>query len=309
MELERRRTLCPGCDQEYPLACGACPACGTLALQPSASDRFTVLVPEIPSDRQRAEVAAYLEKVLDCPSGGRALEAALAAGPTRLVDDLDQAPAQALAKALGRRHVQGVRVEPTRPMAVPFPWTWMPGYAPALLGLGIGLVGRMPLVGLLAGAVLSGVAMLVHRARSAKGAGSVLAMPVIGGDALPGWAPVGKQLAALLPTLPSAVRDPLGRLALSAAIVLDEYHQGSPPGDAALGVIGAGLERARAAMIPGTDATSVAAQLGPLADAADRARAELARLATSDVTATEPEQKRIADTLGQAARAALPPVA
>jgi hypothetical protein len=302
VELDRRRTLCPGCDEEYPLACGACPSCGTLALQPSAGDRFSVFVPEVPSARQRAEVAAYLEKLLDCPGGGRALEAALAAGQLRLVDDLDEAPARALAAALGRKHVQGARVEPTRPSATPFPWTWVPGYLPLVLGLVVGVVTAIPLgAGLLGGVVLSGLAMLVHRKGQAKTAASALAMPVIAVESLAAWRPIAKQLTALLPTLPPQVRAPLGKLATSAAFVVDEYGEGSTPARSALELVATGLTLARS----GAEPAALSAQLTPLAEAAGRARAELT---APDGARDEQAQQRIADTLGQAARAALPQV-
>ena len=276
-------------------------------MQPSAADRFSVFVPHIPSSRQRADVAAYLAKLLDCPAGGRAVEAALAAAEARLVDDLEEAPAYALAAALARKHVQGVRVEPTRPARVPFPWTWVPGYLPALLGLLVGVVTAVPVgVGLLAGGALSGVIMVTHRRGQAKAARSALAMPVIAVESLAGWGPVAKQLTSLLPTLPPTVRAPLGRLASAAAFVLDEHGKDSLPGESALKLVEVGLTLARGAGASGTEPSPAVEELSRLAEAAGRARAELAGLAKADVAAIEQEQKRIADTLGQVARAALP---
>jgi hypothetical protein len=307
MELERRRTICPGCDEEYPLACGACPACGTTSLQPSGGERFSVFVPQIPSVRQRAEICAYLEKLLDCPGGRTVVEAALEAGESRLVDDLDEAAANALAAALGRKHVQGVRVEPTRARRTPFPWAWLPGYLPVLAGLGLGLVTSIPVgAGVVAGVLVAIVAMEIRRRRMAKAAHASLAMPVIAGESLPGWRPVAKQLGSLLPTLPPPVRVLLGKLASTAAFVMDEYGEGSLPGDSALKVLEIGLRLARGATPAGADQRPAVAELSRLAEAAGRARAELEGLSASGGANNEQEQQRIADTLGQAARAALP---
>jgi hypothetical protein len=300
MELERRQTCCPGCDGEYPAACGFCPACGTPALEASVGTSFSVIVPAIPSARLRSEVAARVERILDCPHGAAALERALAEDEVRLVDNLDEIPAKALAGALARLHVQGVRVEPTGASPGTSRWTWIPGYLPALLGLVVGTVTAIPFVaGLIGGAVLSALALTVHGRRREKAALSAFAMPIIAGS-LPAWKPVAQPLAALLRELPAPLREPLGTLATTTAFILDE----SAECGAATSLLEAGMATARGALESKADSVLAQEELRRLAAAAQQARTELEGLPK---TASLEDHQAIARRIEQATRLALPP--
>lgn len=296
MEIERRQTVCPGCDAEYPAACGFCPTCGTPLLSASTGQSFSVIAPAILSAQLRADVAARIAKVLDCPGDTAALDRALTEGEVRLVDNLDQAAARALAAMLARMHV-GARVEPLGTAPRVSPWTWIPGYLPLLLGLVVGVVTRVPLsVGFVGGAVLSVVSLAMHGRKRARVALSAYAMPVIAGS-LPGWDAVAKPLAPLLHSSPASVREPLAALATHTAFILDGVADyGGPAAEAATKLLESGIAAAQS----GPPASE---ELRRLADAARQARSELGQL--SESAALEGHQQ-IAQKLEQAARAALP---
>jgi hypothetical protein len=298
MEIERRQTVCPGCDAGYPAACGFCPTCGTPLLQIGMERSFSVIAPAILSAQLRADVAARIAKVLDCPGDVSALDRALADGEVRLVDNLDQEPARALAAMLARMHV-GARVEPTGTAPRLSAWAWIPGYLPILAGLVVGVVTRVPLsVGFVGGVVLSVVTLAMHGRKRAQSALAAYAMPVIPGS-LPGWDAAAKPLAPLLRSLPAPAREPLAALATHTAFILDGVADyGGPAAEAATKLLESGIAAARAGSGP-----AVVEELRRLAVAAGQARSELGQL--SDAAALEGHQQ-IAQKLEQAALAALP---
>lgn len=262
---------------------------------------FSVFVPCVPSSRLRAEVAARLEKVLDGPADSAALQRALAEGDVRLVDNLDEPAARAVATMLARLHVQGVRIEPARAPARG--WTWLPGYAPVLLGLLVGAFTSLPLVyGLLGGAALSSVALLAH-ARRARVARRAFAAPVIAGS-LPGWNASAKILPTLLQALGPSAREPLARLATATAFILDEVADyDSRLGRAAMAMLEAGIAVARGLTETATPTERGTEALQRLAQIARAARAELEGLSN---TAGGEGHGAIAQKLEQAAHAGLP---
>ncbi len=236
-EQKRRVRRCLACDTTYPTACGVCTSCGAPPLTGTDDDPYQVVVPEIPSMKQRGTLADELMGILDCPIGAGALTEKFGKGNTILCSDLSRASAQSLVDFLQRMHVSAKIESPSSAAGGRGSKLFIAGAVTLGVGIVLGLVLSSfllwTIIGLVAGGAIAGVG-LIQRSAPTKAMCLAPAPP----HPLKGWESMPAVLARLLGSLAGAPRDALSAVATHVAAIQDDiasesiasYAAGGPGG-------------------------------------------------------------------------------
>ena len=288
-----RNARCLSCGESYPAATGVCPHCGAPPITAATDGTgYRVVVPEIPSLEQRAELAAALPRALDCVHDEAELNGLLGKGNVHVIcGSLTHEAAQMLAGFLKKMHISP-QVEPdgasgstgrlsvgvvllAAAIALPLLWPSFWGY---LLAAGLGLAGILVLAMTLIG--------------GAYRRGAPLCLPHGAAGGMPGWAAMPSVLAPLLLGLEGEARAALSQVAVHIAHIQDGILASSMAGIAAGGP-GSGLDQAAQKLLAGAvstardlvdekgDSTEMAARLATLASSAEEARRKFDALGSS----------------------------
>lgn len=288
-DMERRAALCVACNARYPAATGVCPSCGAPPLQTTGAGGYQVVVPEIPSLKQRGELAARLSELLDCPDVEGATQA-LGRGESVICEGLSRESAMALVENLQKMHVSARVESASGPAGRPSPVKLVAGIVLVALGVVLfvladgGLRWAGGAAALLAGLVVLGVDALTRPRRS-----GTLCIAPPPATTLPGWESLQPVLSRLLVTLGGPAREALSAAAMDVAWLQDELRSGSmgsyaaggpgsPLDEAARKLLGAAIVRGRQLADAGGQSAELTGGLQALAATAKKARAELSAL-------------------------------
>ena len=291
-ESGRRHVHCLSCDTRYPERCGVCPACGAPPLRTASSAPHRVVVPEIPSMKQRGELAEKTAELLQCPEQTGQLLESFATGKTVLCTDLSRESALALVDFLKRMHVSATAEPVGEPGSKNDTWKWILGFALLAAGLAlIFVVGGVLWSVLGAGVGLVGVGVLLTQLlagrEAARPAVCLAPEPPV---PLPGWESMPAILSSLLVKLLGRPRDALASVATDVAFVQDKLASGSMASYAAGGpggkldsvvrkLLAGAVVRGRQLAGEEGDAAKLTEALEQLAAAAAKARRRLETLA------------------------------
>lgn len=291
-EHNRRHVDCLSCGARYPERCGVCPTCGAPPLQNTSSAPHRVVIPEIPSTRQRGELAERMGELLHCPERVGELTEAFATSKTVLCADLSRESALSLVDYLQRMHVSAIAESVGESGTKSDNWKWIVGGVALAAGLAlIFAVGGFwaVLFGCLAG-VFGGGILLTQLLAGRERARPALCMAPEPPSPLPGWDSMPAILASLLVKLDGPSREALSSVAIDIAFVQDElaseslaaFAAGGPGGkldQTARKILTAAVARGRQVAADSGDEAKLTEALVQLAGAAGKARKRLEVLA------------------------------
>jgi hypothetical protein len=300
-DMDQRTALCVACSTQHPAGTGVCPRCGAPPLQLTGETGYRVVVPEIPSLKQRGELAQRLSELLDPSADVEAATNALGRGESVLCDGLSRESALALSEHLKKLHVSA-RVESAAGGAA--------ASSPANLKtiVGVALIAVAVLLFLVtdglvrwaggAAALVAGLfALALHALGQPRRSGTLFVAPPPS-TTLPGWESLPPVLARLLVTLGSPAREALSAAATDVAWLQHELRSGSmasyaaggpgsPLDQAAQRLLTAAVARGRQLAEGAGDGDELTAGLQTLAGTAKKARTELTALGAAAGTGGE----------------------
>jgi len=288
-DMDQRTALCVACSTQHPAGTGVCPSCGAPPLQLTGETGYRVVVPEIPSLKQRGELAQRLSELLDCGDVDAATNA-LGKGENVICDGLSRESAQALGEHLKKLHVSA-RVESAAGGGG--------SASPVKLVVGVALIAVAILLFLVAegllrfagggAALVAGLfALALHYLMQPRRGGTLCVAPPPA-STLPGWESLQPVLARLLMTLGGPAREALSTAATDVAWLQHELRSGSMAAYAAGGpgspldmaaqkLLAAAVARGRQLAEGNGDRTELTDGLQTLARTAKKARTELVAL-------------------------------
>ncbi len=314
---QERIAHCLSCGKDHPAATGVCPHCGAPSLAPTFDGAgYRVVVPDIPSAQQRAELITALKGALDCVHDDAEMDAQLSRGNVHvLCGGLGHEAAQTLAGYVKKSHVSPI-VEPDTPAGG--------GGSRVPVGVGLIVVALVlafllkSVLGIILGAVgvIAGVVLIVMTlVAGGYRRGAALCSARGSTSSLPGWDAMPTSLSRLLVGLEEPARGALSQVAADVAQVQDGIEAQSMAGIAAGGP-GGGLDNAAQKLLAGAvttarklvdekgEAAELTAALQKLAVSAGQARRQFDKLgesAAAKVGVNDPETPQVDKLTGDVA--------